>query len=77
MAAVNRGLSDCRSGARTLILVSSNWKRLALVGRTNTAGKSLVLGSTYTAEGSGEWVSHSGREHMEQQESMTYRKWLG
>lgn len=32
----------------TLILASSNWKRLELVGRTNTAGKSFVLGSTWT-----------------------------
>lgn len=31
---------------QTLILTNSNWKRFAQVGRTNTAGKSLVLGST-------------------------------
>lgn len=31
---------------RTLILTNSNWKRFALVGRTNTAGNSLVFGST-------------------------------
>lgn len=31
----------------TFILQSSNWKRLELVGRTKTAGKSLVFGSTW------------------------------
>lgn len=31
---------------QTLILTNSNWKRFALVGRTNTAGNSFVFGST-------------------------------
>ena len=37
-------------GDSTFILDSSNWKRLGLVGRTNTAGKSLVFGSTWSRE---------------------------
>ena len=38
-------------GGHTLILSNSNWKRLALVGRTKTAGNSLVLGSTCVRSG--------------------------
>lgn len=37
-----------KKGPRTFILASSNWKRLGLLGRTNTAGNSLVFGSTCT-----------------------------
>lgn len=64
-------------GDSTFILDNSNWKRFGLVGRTNTAGKSLVFGSTWSREKEQQVNNRSKQEvHIKSLRRRWERAWL-